>query len=61
MSELLIVGAKSIAQTIGEGRNDIPRLVAQEGLPAWKKRGTWRALPEDLTEWLRKQREKNVQ
>jgi hypothetical protein len=59
VSVLLITSAARIAREIGEGKNDIPRLVEKEGLPAWKKRGKWRALPDELADWLREQRKKH--
>ena len=62
MSELLIKGAAAIAREIGENRNTIPKLVEEEGLPAWRRdgQGPWKALPEDLTKWLREQRTKHI-
>ena len=62
MAEILIRGAQAIAKAIGEHRGAIPALVEQEGLPAWQKngKGPWRALPEELTEWLRGQRMKHT-
>lgn len=58
MSEIVLVGAKEIGAAIGYGRNEIPRLVKKEGLPAWQegRNGKWRALPEDLRAWVRERR-----
>ncbi|MDC0335322.1 hypothetical protein OAN24_00285 [Pseudodesulfovibrio sp.] len=37
-------------------------MVKEHGLPAWKRdiKGTWRALPDDLHRWLRKERDRNI-
>lgn len=57
---VVIKGAKAIADAIGEYRGDISRLVEKEGLPAWRSdgRGPWKAIPQDLHEWAKKQRDK---
>ena len=57
---LIYKGAKEIGRAIGAGRNEVPRLVDQEGLPAWKESdaGPWKALPEDLRAWLVQRRKK---
>ncbi len=62
MAEIMIRGAQAIAKAIGEHRGAIPSLVELEGLPAGQKngKGPWRALPEDLAEWLRGQRLKHT-
>ncbi|WP_461209937.1 helix-turn-helix domain-containing protein [Desulfocurvus sp. DL9XJH121] len=60
MSEICLVGTEEIGKAIGVGRNEVARLVREQGLPAWQEgpRGKWRALPEDLKAWLRERREK---
>ena len=57
---ICLKGAKAICAAVGENRKDIVRLVTSEGLPAWRTRGTgqWMALPEDLRQWVRVQRDK---
>ncbi|MGE4553079.1 MAG: DNA-binding protein [Desulfovibrionaceae bacterium] len=52
-------GAKAICEAIGENPRELARLVRQSRLPAWRRheRGAWRALPEDLLHWLRRQRD----
>ncbi len=53
-------GAKEICNVVGEDFRAIHKLVADEALPAWRRRadGVWRALPEDLETWITKQRNK---
>jgi len=60
MSEFLISGADNICEIIGENKDNIGHLVAQEGLPAWKrsKKGPWKAHPDDLKKWAKEQAEK---
>ncbi|MBN2140412.1 MAG: DNA-binding protein [Desulfovibrionaceae bacterium] len=55
-------GAKAICRAVGENPKEIVRLVRDKGLPAWKRenRGMWRALPEDLKQWMRGQRDVNL-
>jgi hypothetical protein len=48
-----VTGAQTIASKIGVDHRDIPELVRTENLPAFKWRGRWRALPEDLSKWSR--------
>ena len=52
--------AEEIANYIGESKNSITQLVAEEDLPAWKRHGAgpWRALNIDLDRWLVSQRDK---
>ena len=52
--------AKEIAIAVGIGEAEVGRYVEEEGLPAWqrKPKGNWFALPEDLEEWVRDQRDK---
>jgi hypothetical protein len=56
----ILKGAEEIAGFIKEDVNQIPHLVKDEGLPAWKRtyRGPWRALDIDLCRWLLSQRKK---
>jgi len=51
--------SKAIGRAIEVNPNNIPSLIKKNGLPAWKLngKGAWRALPEDLREWLKKQRD----
>lgn len=49
-----ISGGERIGRFAGINRRDIAQLVETEALPAFKWRGRWRALPEDLTTWTRK-------
>lgn len=62
MTIICLKGAKQICQAIGENHKEIMHLVVEEGLPAWKRggRGGWRALPDDLRDWVRKQRDRNI-
>ena len=52
--------AEEIGEYIGESPKSIGQLVAEEGLPAWKRKGcgAWRALDIDLDDWLVRQSEK---
>lgn len=49
--------AKEIGDYIGEHERAIPKLVIDEGLPAWKRRGdgAWRALDWHCDMWLLQQ------
>lgn len=60
MNQLAIKGAAAICEAVGQSRKDIGRLVNQKGLPAFKLdgKGNWIALPDDLANWLRAQRDK---
>ncbi|MDY0306363.1 MAG: DNA-binding protein [Desulfovibrio aminophilus] len=57
---LCVCGSKAIGAVIGESPREVGRLVAEQGLPAWKRegRGAWRALPSDLELWLQGQRDR---
>ena len=46
--------AKEIADYLGEHERAIPKLVIEEGLPAWKRKGegAWRALDWHCDVWL---------
>jgi len=60
VSEYIVSGAERIAEAVGEHKDNIGNLVVQEELPAWKrtKKGSWKAHPDDLKEWARKQADK---
>lgn len=45
--------AKEIGRAIGRSSKEIPRLVDQDGLPAFYYRRRWTATPEDLKKWAR--------
>lgn len=57
--KICLRGARAICAAVGENPKQILELVLQRGLPAWKSnpRGCWRALPEDLKEWLKGRRD----
>jgi hypothetical protein len=54
--------AEEIAEYIGESPKTLNQLVADEGLPAWKRndKGPWRALDIDLDQWMIGQARKNL-
>lgn len=62
MNDFCLKGAKEICEAVGENPKNIHELVKDHGLPAWKRgrRGTWRALPDDLRRWIREQRDRNI-
>lgn len=52
--ETIVLGAKNIGARIGHHPNDIPFLVAEKGLKAWRSPGAksvWKAIPADLEEF----------
>lgn len=51
LGEVWLIGAKSIAAYVGVDHREIADLVTDEGLPAFKWRGRWRALPEEIRKW----------
>lgn len=59
-AQLAIRGAKEIGKAAGVSWKQVPRLVREHGLPAFKISGssTWIILPEDLQRWLRTQADK---
>ncbi|MGE4503817.1 MAG: DNA-binding protein [Desulfovibrionaceae bacterium] len=61
-SRICLRGAKAICEAVGENPKEIVRLVEGQGLPAWKRdnKGAWRALPEDLRQWLCTMRDRNL-
>lgn len=60
--EICIKGARAICLAVGENPKHINRLVKHCDLPAWKRAGTgsWRALPEDLKQWMLIQRNEHL-
>lgn len=62
MDQFCLKGARDICDAVGENPKNINELVKLHGLPAWKRetKGTWRALPDDLKQWLRDQRDRNI-
>lgn len=64
MEPLIVSGAAVIAKAIREPKDDIKRLADAGELKAWKQgpgKGTWCALPEDLVDFVRRKRDRNVQ
>ncbi|OIO02199.1 MAG: hypothetical protein AUJ49_06600 [Desulfovibrionaceae bacterium CG1_02_65_16] len=61
-SGICVKGARAICEAVGENPKQIVRLVAELGLPAWRRNGTgsWRALPEDLKRWVLVQRNQHL-
>lgn len=61
-SPICLCGAKAICDAVGENPKEIVKLVQEYSLPAWKRggKGTWRALPEDLIQWMRDMRNRNL-
>ena len=59
MKPLVYRGAKEICGAVGVSWKDISHYVREKGLPAFKVNGSgsWVALPEDLDEWIRTQRD----
>ncbi|GAB6126797.1 DNA-binding protein [Humidesulfovibrio idahonensis] len=59
---ICIKGARAICEAVGENPKQIVRLVAEMGLPAWRRNGSgsWRALPEDLKRWVLAQRNQHL-
>jgi hypothetical protein len=56
--QIAIKGTVAIANAVGLNRKEIGRMVKERALPAFKLDGkTWVALPEDLKDWMRKQRD----
>lgn len=56
MDQVWISGAAAIGRYLGMTRHGaVQQLVSERGLPAKKLFGLWRALPEDLDEWMKRQ------
>jgi len=55
--EMVLKGREAICEAVNESPKDFLRLVRDEGLPAWRRNegDAWRALPEELAEWMRSQ------
>lgn len=55
-----VKGREAICEVVGENWKNFLRLVEQEGLPAFRSRpgGQWKALPADLLNWLKAQRDR---
>jgi hypothetical protein len=60
--DICIKGARAICEAVGENPKQITFLVAELGLPAWRRggAGSWRALPEDLKRWMLHQRNSHL-
>ncbi|PKN06789.1 MAG: hypothetical protein CVU73_15480 [Deltaproteobacteria bacterium HGW-Deltaproteobacteria-8] len=60
--DICIKGARAICEAVGENPKQINFLVAELGLPAWRRggAGSWRALPEDLKRWMLQQRNSHL-
>jgi hypothetical protein len=60
--DICIKGARAICEAVGENPKQINFLVAELGLPAWRRggAGSWRALPEDLKRWILEQRNNHL-
>jgi hypothetical protein len=58
-SRIVYRGAKEICGAVGVPWKEIGRYVREKDFPAFKVNGsgTWIALPEDLLEWVRNQRD----
>jgi len=61
-ASLCLRGAREICEAVAESPRSILHLVRDEGLPAWRARpgGVWKALPEDLRDWLARQRDQSL-
>lgn len=55
-------GAEEIGEYIKESGKEIPRLVAEEGLPAFRRhnKGPWRSFAPALDAWMERQIEKHA-
>ena len=63
MKPIVYRGAKEICGAVGVPWKEISHYVKDRGLPAFKINGsgTWVAIPEDLYEWIKKQRDKYLE
>ncbi|MBF0119989.1 MAG: helix-turn-helix domain-containing protein [Desulfobacterales bacterium] len=53
--QIVITGFKRIAVICGCGKTTLHKWIKQEAFPAFKKDGTWRAVPEDIKDWFKGQ------
>ena len=62
IGRLVYKGAKEICGAVGLNWREIGFYVTKKGLPAWKidGRGSWLAIPDDLGQWIIKQRDENL-
>ena len=58
MDDIVWVGAKVIAAKVGCSRTILNPWIVEDGFPAWKKSGVWRALPHQVAGWLEEQSRK---
>jgi excisionase family DNA binding protein len=63
MKELVLVISplKAIAAAMNCSPDTLRRWIKEEGFPAFQLDGTWRAVPEDVKQWLREQCKKACQ
>ena len=59
MKPIVYRGAKEICGAVGVPWKEISHYVRDRGLPAFKINGsgTWIAIPEDLDQWIKQQRD----
>ena len=62
MKPIVYRGAKEICGAVGVPWKEISHYVRERGLPAFKINGsgTWVAMPEDLHEWIKEQRDQSL-
>jgi len=56
--DIVWVGLKVIACRVGCSRGVLLQWIDEDGFPAWKKAGVWRALPHQVALWLDEQSRK---
>lgn len=59
---IVLRGQKEISEAAGLNWKIFSYYVREKGLPVFRidNKGTWLATPEDLTEWIRRQRDENL-
>lgn len=57
MSRIVIAGLDNIAQEMGCSKKTLYKWIKARGFPAFKMDGVWRALPKEMEEWTRRQRD----
>jgi hypothetical protein len=59
---LVYVGAKAIGTAVGVNWKNIRHYIDDMGLPAFRVGGVgpWVALPDDLADWVRRQRDEQL-